>query len=248
MGCAGRSTESALLYILELIRAAWKRGRQVFIFDNVPAATIPNSKFTDVSILSIDIAAAYPNVNRAKLIAILQKKGIPQWLVDYIKSFFDGQQTTISIPGHHDKNKFRSVDNGIPQGSALSPILFLLFSSPLLEEIEEIRTDDFTQCTHGVAYVDDTYIIAISRSIKINCRMLGNAHEKCIEWAREDGVRFSPSKSYVIHFTRDRNQMRHLLPSIPGFTKKNSEASLRILGVILDSRLNFQDHIENVGP
>jgi hypothetical protein len=191
--------------------------------------------------LSLDISTAYPNVNRAKLIAILRKKAVSEWLVKFVPSFFCDQQTTLSIPGHHNKSTLQPVNNGIPQGSALSPILFLFFASPLLEALEKGRYAYEGETMYGVAYVDDTYLIAISRHLKINCTLLEKAHKRCIEWATAAGVTFSPEKYHVIHFTRScKSGARTLLPKIDGFTSEAPETPFLILGVVLDCRLTFR--------
>ena len=79
------------------------------------------------------------------------------------------------------------IKTGIPQGSPLSPILFLLFSSELLEILE-------SRDTRGSAFVDDTNILTISPSVAVNCRRLEEAHNKCLAWARKYRIKFAPNK------------------------------------------------------
>ena len=65
------------------------------------------------------------------------------------------------------------IKTGIPQRSPLSPILFLLFSSELLEILE-------SRDTRGSAFVDDTNILTISPLVAVNCRRLEEVHNKCL--------------------------------------------------------------------
>ena len=127
------------------------------------------------------------------------------------------------------------IKTGIPQGSPLSPILFLLFSSELLEMLE-------SGDTRGSAFVDDTNLLTVSPSVAANCRRLEQAHDKCLEWARRHGVKFAPDKYQLIHFTRRRHTagLDHPI-HIQGFDGKPCDG-LRVLGVWVDKGLTYYKH------
>src|SRR5271170_3842485 len=151
-----RSTLSALELIDEIVRTAWKGKRKN---GNV------------VSMLSLDISGAYPNTLYERLLYILQQKGFPEWVVQVTKGFIEGQTTRLVAGGLTSQEV--NIKTGIPQGSPLSPILFLLFSSELLEILE-------SRDTRGSAFVDDTNILTVSPSVAANYRRLEEAHNKCL--------------------------------------------------------------------
>ena len=84
--------------------------------------------------LSLDLAGAFDNVSHERLLWILERKGLPEWLIQVIASFLTGRQTQIVYTGY--ESKWIYTQTGIPQGSPLSPILFLFFISELLEEFQ----------------------------------------------------------------------------------------------------------------
>ena len=97
-----------------------------------------------------------------------------------------------------------------------------------------------------MGYVDDTYLAAVSGSIKTNCRLLEEAHDKCIKWAKAYDAKFEPKKYHVIHFTRSRKKEgRNLIPNIPGFAGPPVK-SLTVLGVEVDSVLRWRAQVEKV--
>ena len=215
-----RSTLTAIELLDETIRTAWKYSA---------------SRANIVSMLSLDISAAFPNTSHPRLLYILRQKGYPEWIVQVIEGFLSDRSTTLHFGGYTSREF--PIPTGMPQGSPLSPILFLLFSSELLAQFESGET-------RGVGFVDDTDLLTISPSAARNCRALERAHELCLKWALRHGVRFAPDKYKLIHFTRRRDPAAvnaHI--RIQGFDGKPCP-ELRVLGVWLDRKLTYQAHIK----
>jgi hypothetical protein len=209
---AKRSTMSALAHLTEYIHTLWDVNRKII-----------------VTMLSLDLTGAYDRVSHERLLHRLRKLRLPEWLVKFIQSFLTQRMTRLSFGG------FRSqpipTPTGIPQGSRLSPILFLLFASELLEVIKGPRTS-------GFGFVDDTNVVTYSESTATNCRAIERCHEACLGWARRHGAAFAPDKYHLIHFTRRRNVDLKAKPRIEGMTR-DPETSLRVLGVWVDSKLKW---------
>ena len=110
----GRSTETALLNITEQIRAIWDK-----------------DKTAVVSILSLDVSKAFDRVSHRRLIHDLWKRRIPKSLTGWISSFLDDRSTSLRIGGYTSPEKRTQV--GIPQGSPISPILYLFYNADLVD-------------------------------------------------------------------------------------------------------------------
>jgi hypothetical protein len=93
--------------------------------------------------------------------------------------------------------------------------------------------------------VDDLNILVYSSSTAENCRRLERAHEKCQEWARRHGAKFSPEKYELIHFTRSRRTGLHEAVRVEGETCP-PKAEVRVLGVQVDPKLLWCPHINSV--
>ena len=81
--------------------------------------------------LSLDISGAFDHVSHERLLWILRKKGLLEWMIKFIQAFLTGRTTKIVFKGYESEKILTPI--GIPQGSPLLPILFLFFISELLE-------------------------------------------------------------------------------------------------------------------
>ena len=77
---------------------------------------------------------------------------MPEWIINYVGSFMHGRRTRIAFDGY--VSDWFQTDAGIPQGSPLSPILFLFFISELLEGMQNAKDGAF-----AFGFVDDTNLI-----------------------------------------------------------------------------------------
>src|SRR6266568_4673679 len=184
--------------------------------------------------LSLNISGTYKNIPYKRLLYILRAKGFLEWIIQFIQGFTGQKETLLVFSGY--RSPPIAITTGIPQGSPLSPILFLFFVSNLLDTFEE-------GATQGIGFVDNTNLITYGPTAAENCRTLKKAHDACIEWARRHRVQFSLEKYQLIHFTRKRNQSADLQHTIyiQGFGGQPVKG-LRVLGVWVDSKLRWSEH------
>ena len=134
----------------------------------------------------------------------------------------------------------RQLSASVPQGSPLSPILFLFYNGPLLEALDRAGLP-----ITPVGFADDINILAYGPTTSHNCRNLQASYDICLEWARKHGMRFALAKYTLTHFAKsckfDMNA-----PVTLGETVVSLEPSVKVLGVILDSKLKWKDHEQAV--
>src|SRR5690606_39796345 len=101
---------------------------------------------------------------------------IRAWLSDRLAIlWFDGEETDpIPVPA------------GVPQGSPLSPVLFLLYISTLYRVLKEEHP-----YLGIVGFADDTNLLAFGKTPEANTRQLERAWETCLRWARTRGMAFA---------------------------------------------------------
>jgi len=153
----------------------------------------------------------------------------------FVQSFLRDRTTCLKLGEYKDQP--RPQLTGIPQGSILSPILFLLFASTLLPMLEEGHTT-------ALGFVNDTNILTYGKTTEENCQRLEAAHTKRLRWAAQHGAAFPPLIYQLIHFTRSRS--RHNLQAtvnIQGF-QEGPVPALKLLGVWVATKLQWGPHIK----
>ena len=83
------------------------------------------------TLLSLDMAAAFPNVSHQRLLHILRRDRVPTALLKWTASFLADRRTSLVL-GRWQSDTHQ-VATGIPQGSPVSPILFLFFNKDLVD-------------------------------------------------------------------------------------------------------------------
>jgi hypothetical protein len=127
---------------------------------------------------------------------------------------------------------------GIPQGSPLSPILYIFYNANIVEQ-----PIDKTQGALG--FVDDYSPWVVGDDVDQNIQALQTSIiPKAERWARESGATFEPSKTGLVHFTRRPKEGEQNGPDLQ-FQGRDIAPSehIKLLGVILDSKMKFHQHV-----
>ncbi|GKU21344.1 unnamed protein product [Fusarium langsethiae] len=236
-GAPGRSTTECIKTLLQTIHRTWSRKKTRLL----------RKQWLKVTKMGLDIASAFDRINRALILQALADKGLPEPFLRMIQSFLSDRYTILKLP--QSTSASTRVNIGIPQGSPLSPLLFLFFVAPFLEQLKK-------DAVLGVklipfSYVDDTYVVVLSQSYGDNCFALEQVHNTIMRWANETGTEFSPQKYSNTHFKnpRDKSPDCQLLPNIAGVAGNLAcfkDQKVKVLGVTLDPQLGFKAHIDDI--
>ncbi|KAL5371116.1 hypothetical protein PMIN02_013118 [Paraphaeosphaeria minitans] len=216
-----RSTEHALHAVTEKIYGAW------------------NQKKTHVaSLLLLDVSGAFDNVSHARLLHNLRKRKIDEKTVRWIASFLSDRHTRIRIDGFNSPQYATST--GIPQGSPLSPILYLFYNADLIDICREEAN------VLPTGYIDDVAILAWAETTEKTCDILGKTLQKAQQWANTHASVFAPDKFQLTHFTRARKKIdiNHPIETIWGEIKPRPNC--KYLGLMMDAKLTWKPHIEEI--
>jgi hypothetical protein len=194
----------------------------------------------DLAMLALlDMSAAFDTVDHDILLRRLQQSyglGGPvlQWFRSYLM-----ERTQFVRCGSGSGSAPTRVRYGVPQGSVLGPILFVLYAAGLLRLILE----------HGLsphAYADDVQVYGFCRpdaSVLLQDRISACIADVAV-WMRSNRLQLNAAKTEIIWFASARRQ--HQLPTAPiviGSDAVSPVSTVRDLGVHLDADLSMRAHI-----
>ena len=182
-----------------------------------------------IDVIYMDFMKAFDKVPHRRLIEKIKSYGIGNHITNWIQSFLDGRRQRVCVNGNY--SNWAPVTSGIPQGSVLGPLLFVLYINDLPTDID---SDIFL-------FADDTKIF---RKIE-NQDDSDNLQEdltKLQEWSNKWLLKFHPDKCKVVDISiRDRVHYSYFLD---GIELEHSDVE-KDLGVYIDKKLKFDSHISN---
>jgi len=172
-------------------------------------------------------------VSHTKLVHKLIGYGINDKLLNVIVNFLDHRSQRVVLP--NGLSSFLDVTSGVPQGSVLGPLLFLLYINDVC--------DIFNSNTKIKLYADD---IKIYLEIDNNSALAELQHdiETLTLWSEIWQLTLSVDKCFHIRFGTSNRIPKHVY-SVNNVSL-NSVTKLRDLGITVDNRLNFSSHIKTI--
>jgi len=211
----GHSTADQLLSIISFIFEAFHENK-------------------DVRAIFLDIAAAFDTIPHNLLLHKIKAYGIRGNCHDLLHSYLENRKFQVRVNGELSivsRNNF--INSGVPQGSILGPLLFLIYINDL---------PDILQCKTFI-YADDTSIytpVDPKNPNRYNL-LLQEDLNMISAWSKKWGLNFKPAKSCDIIFMK-RGVRDYGALSLDGSVIERKHFH-KHLGFTLDEHLNFKEHI-----
>ena len=209
----GDSTVSQLLYMVHNIRKNWSENK------------VTQGVFLDVS-------AAFDKVWHNGLLAKMKCIGVNGNFYNTVRSYLSGRQQVVVVDGC--KSDILETRAGVPQGSRLGPLLFIIYMNDIVDNIE----------SDILIFADDTSLISSGTDPSITSFQLNRDLEKVHSWALRWKVEFNPKKSKDIIFTR--KNLNNSPPIILNNTYIERVNAHKHLGLFLTSSLDWNVQINEV--
>ena len=187
----------------------------------------------DSLFISLDISKAFDRVWHRGLLFKLKQLGITGILLEWFTSYLTGRCQRVTLGGQ--KSSLKYINAGVPQGSILGPILFLVY---IFDMCNDLKSDPNQ-------FADDT-TITYKFENPINAVFdVNNDLNKLTIWADRWKVLFAPSKTFYMRITNRKNQLP--LPPLYLCGEPISETTqIKTLGVIITTDLSWNAHINNI--
>ena len=187
----------------------------------------------DVDTIYLDLAKAFDSVPHVRLLKKVEALGVHGQVLTWISDFLTGRRQRVSVNG--SLSEWSSVLSGVPQGSVLGPILFVMFINDLPQAVSSL-------CK---MYADDTKVYKPITSAEDGLTLQEDL-DRLVDWADRWQLRFNADKCSVLHMGRKKPQCSYTMRKHGGVERTALRESdmERDLGVHVDSTLSFSRHIE----
>ena len=197
---------------------------------------------SDTDCIYLDYAKAFDKVDHSLLIAKLNKYGINPKVIQWIDSFLSNRTQHVAVDGHMSFPAL--IISGVPQGTVLGPILFLIF----INDITGCITSSTIRC-----FADDTRICKAIKS-EIDVAILQRDLNTVIQWSINNNMTLHEDKfEYMCHSFMKSNLL-HELPFVSQYYQYSTSNGgtlspiykLRDLGVTVCQDLSWSPHIRSI--
>ena len=189
-------------------------------------------------VVFLDIRKAFDSINHTILLQKMNDQfGIKNVELDWFKSYLTNREQACIVNGAMSSPK--TIVCGVPQGSILGPLLFLLYINDLPECLEK---------TSPHLYADDTQISTSAKTIEELTENLNNDLKKVGEWLARNKLQHHPTKTKLMYIGSKYNTdtMTYDIPVMMNNQFITLAHSYTCLGVKLDENLNWHEHVEMI--
>ena len=186
-----------------------------------------------IDAILLDFSKAFDKVDHRKLLSKLSEAGIDDSLHQWTESFLSNREQSVLVDGVMSSPA--AVTSGVPQGTVLGPLLFLIYINDI--------SDSLTPGTVIRLFADDSLLY---RTIKTreDHEILQKDLDALQAWETENKMEFHPGKCQVLRVTNKIN------PSDAVYSIHDTDLTIvksaKYLGVIIDSKLNWSEQISAV--
>ena len=187
----------------------------------------------EVRAVFCDVSKAFDRVWHTGRLYKLSRAGISGPLLSWFTNYLNNRKQRVVLPG--TSSSWKPIKAGVPQGSLLGPLLFLIYINDIVEDIHcNIRL-----------FADDTSLFIIVDDPTEAAQLLNSDMEKIDQWAKEWLVRFNPAKSESLLFSRKINKPFH--PPIIMNNQVISEVIVhKHLGLTFTNDCTWHEHLAQI--
>jgi endonuclease/exonuclease/phosphatase (EEP) superfamily protein YafD len=189
----------------------------------------------------LDLSQAFDSVDHTVLLQVLEKYGIRDRVLTWLETFIRDRHQFVQILFPYEagakvyRSKIDRMVSGVPQGSVLGPLLFLLY------------VNELSKTTSGkvIQYADDTSLINTDDNMQLVEISNFIATNLLSQEINNLGLMLNETKTTFLSFSLSR-QTDPALSLMVNNTSVEVSYSTKFMGILLDSRLNWSSHVDKV--
>ena len=202
------------------------------------------SKDEFVAVVLVDLSAAFDVVDHALLLRKLSMYGLDQISLKFMKSYLYGRQQVVLVDGHLSESL--PLEAGVPQGSILGPLLYVLFTNDLPDVLQsnllEAQENESIVC-----YADDSTVSISHKDPNILNDLVDQSYYKVARYMADNKLKLNSSKTHLMILQTEQRHRRLIDQNIKLNTGNEiispSECE-KLLGAYVSQNLKWDQHVK----
>ncbi len=183
----------------------------------------------------LDLSKAFDTINHAILLEKLQYYGIRGRALEWFRSYLVQRRQYVNYMGVNSTTQ--TIVYGVPQGSVLGPLLFILYSNDIPHAVEHCKS---------ILFADDTTVYLTGENLQTMYGQVNADLKSLNDWFRANQLSVNPTKTKYIVFAKHVNianddQFLHIEND-----RLERVQTTKFLGVFIDEHLTWKHHIDHV--
>ena len=191
-------------------------------------------KGSNVDVIYLDFSKAFDKVDHKILLCKLKNLGINPTVLEWIKSFLTGRIQVVTVNGM--KSYPAEVISGVPQGSVLGPLLFIL----MIGDIDDDIKWSLLSC-----FADDTRLVKEITNLTDTFKLQSDLNS-VYQWTINNNMQLNGAKFEHLCYGKNE-ELKMLSTYLSSDVKKiSTKKTVKDLGIIMSSDCSFREHITQV--
>ncbi|KAJ9450878.1 RNA-directed DNA polymerase from mobile element jockey, partial [Diplonema papillatum] len=176
------------------------RGTEEQLFKTVTTVDRSLRDECHTCLLVFDLAKAFDTVDHDRLIAIMKRRGIPPKIVRWVEAFLQDRKAKFRVEGKYGEEV--TLESGVPQGTVLGPVLFLLYIDDLGEKLSTMPKPTRTNPNSVTPslFADDVGVVVAGRSAAGFKETVQRVVNALSTWASEAKMDLAYKKTEAVQF------------------------------------------------
>ena len=188
----------------------------------------------DIQIIYCDVKKAFEKVWHDGLVFKLKQLGVTGNLLAWLQDYLSERYQRVGIRGQN--SEWKLIPAGVPQGSVLGPLLFMVYINDLVQNIN---------CNIKL-YADDTTLYITTDDLDHSSILLNEDLQSISSWAKQWLVTFCPEKTVYMHMTSKRKNVTESPPIMFNGKQLQEVDNHKHLGITLNHSLSWSPHVRTV--